>query len=261
MRILHVISTVGDSAPQELKIAQQLTLASMRRAVTDTRHLDVQIVATRFPDESLPEQWLIDAPVLTTSACEVWGLTQGPRLPLLAQVLQPTLTEFDYDVAVYTNIDIGLQPDFYQRVETWTRAGLDAVNVTRRNIDQSTSEMTLDEVQAQNGRSHPGADCFVFSPRVARCIDAGNVSLGLPPVGRTMAINLYLHANEYRKFGALHATFHLGRDADWRTNPVKRELSQLNVREHREVINRLADQFGQERVEVAKIECWNASDS
>jgi hypothetical protein len=256
MRILHVVSTVGTSAPNELQEAQRITLESLELAQRCAVGIDVRVAASRYADEPLPAEWLMDFPCLQTSASELWNVPDGPRLPLLREVLMPLQCDIPYDFAVYTNIDIGVQPFFYQLVRQWAESGLDAVNVTRRNVDADLISAGLPAIQAALGTRHPGSDCFAFISRIAKVLHVGDVCLGLPPVGRTMALALWLNANNYRKFGNQHATFHIGSDPDWKTNPIKQIMSKRNADTYQAVLHQLSEKHGVELIKNGNIECF-----
>jgi len=260
VHILHVISTVGNSAPVELQTAQRITLESIEVARNCAQNLDITVAASRFADEPLPAEWLNDFPCLRTSASDLWGVPGGPRLPLLREILEPIHSGIDFDYVVFSNIDIGLQSYFYQLVNLWARSGIDAVNVTRRNVDSNLTSHGLAAIQASIGRRHPGSDCFIFAAEIAHKLTVGEVSVGLPQVTRTMALNLWLRSNRYRKLGSLHATFHLGNEESWRSDAAKLKLREHNAHALADVLDQLREEFGSDSVDLGFRSCLISDD-
>lgn len=244
MKTLHVLPIVGASAPQDLLLAQELTLRSIEIARKFSISNDVDVVGSRYFDEVAPVDWIIDYPCLSTSFSDLCQISNGPRLPLLREVFLPLQDLTGYDIVIFSNIDIGFQPYFYELVQQWNLDGLDAVNVTRRNLDLKIRNADLIKAWSTNGSAHPGSDCFIFSPKIAKKLILGNVAMGLPPVGTTLALNLWLHSKAYRKFLKQHATFHIGADMDWNVNPIKLKMLKRNREEAFSVIGELANRYG-----------------
>ncbi|NCG22612.1 MAG: hypothetical protein GWP47_00550, partial [Actinobacteria bacterium] len=159
MRIRHVISTVGDSAPKELVEAQQLTLRSIRTALHCVEEgIDVEVRAVHFPDELLDCNWVTDCPVLNRSVLDVGEFEVQRRLPLLFDVLAALGDSSEYDVAVYTNVDITLQPLFYELIAEIHDKGHDATTITRRTVHPGFQGASLAGLSTANSSPHPGHD-------------------------------------------------------------------------------------------------------
>lgn len=250
MRFLHLLPIVGNSAPEELLLAQELTLRSIEVARKFSSTIDVDVVGSRFFDEATPVDWMIDYPCLSTSFSDICGIDDGPRLPLLREVFLPLQDLTGYDYVIFSNIDIGIQPFFYDAIKRWTLEGLDAINITRRNIDMKIQEASLVKAYSANGKAHPGSDCFVFTPKSANRFIFGNVAMGLIPVDKTLALNLFSHAKAYRKLFNQHVSFHIGLDSDWMTNPNKLKMRQHNEEEFAKVLREITDTFVFEGREV-----------
>ncbi|MEY2957756.1 MAG: hypothetical protein RLZZ01_324, partial [Actinomycetota bacterium] len=164
MRIRHVLSTVGPSAPAELVTIQDLTLRSIERALRCAGDdLDVEVIAVRFPDEPVDREWLVDMPILERSVLDLGEFAIPRRLPLLSDVLAGFGDPADFDLAVYTNIDIAVQPYFYDLVADLRRRGDDAISITRRTVHPRYDGSTLAELSAAVGTHHPGDDCIVMA--------------------------------------------------------------------------------------------------
>ncbi|NCG36504.1 MAG: hypothetical protein GWP48_03125 [Actinobacteria bacterium] len=216
MRIRHVISTVGDSAPKELVEAQQLTLRSIRTALHCVEEgIDVEVRAVHFPDELLDCNWVTDCPVLNRSVLDVGEFEVQRRLPLLFDVLAALGDSSEYDVAVYTNVDITLQPLFYELIAEIHDKGHDATTITRRTVHPGFQGASLAGLSTANSSPHPGHDCFSMTSEVVDSLVPCDAALGVRWVGRCLLWQLELAAKNFRHYGDLHATFHVGDDRAW----------------------------------------------
>lgn len=225
----HVVPTVGPSAPPRLLEAQQVTLASIERALDLCRdHVEVEVVAARFPDEPAPVRpWLSDAPSLVTSSSDLQEFTVPRRLPLLREVLGALSETSDHDAVILSNVDIGIQPNFYEVVGEILDAGYDAFTINRRSVAAPGATRSPWIAAANVGSRHSGSDCFVMRPSLLHDIDVGDVLLGVRFVGRTLLEDLKGRARRFRQFGDLHVTFHLGDDRRWR-DPALEDYEAFN---------------------------------
>jgi hypothetical protein len=154
VKVSHLINTVGDSAREDLREAQRITLESIDQArqVTGSQ-VEVEVRAARFQDEPLPADWLVDAVQLTRSVIDVVPFPCDRRLPLLADILAGVPS--DSDLAVFTNIDIAVQPHFYELVAELHGRGYDAFTINRRTVmPRNGSSDGLAWFTAQPGAAH-----------------------------------------------------------------------------------------------------------
>ncbi|MDW3220453.1 MAG: hypothetical protein R8F63_17730 [Acidimicrobiales bacterium] len=248
MRVRHVIPTVGPSAPADLVAAQEMTLRSVERAVRCADpSLDVDVRAVHFPDEPVDAPWLTDMPILDRSILDLGEFVRPRRLPLLPDVLAGFGDPDDYDVAVLTNVDIAVQPLFYDLVQSITGDGYDAFSITRRTVQPAFGGSSLARLAATEGTVHPGHDCFVMSSALVARMDPGDAALGVRWVGRTLLWQLQLCASRYRTFGDLHATFHIGDDRVW-VDPDLADYDRYNIAVARRLVERLLEEHGRARV-------------
>jgi hypothetical protein len=136
------------------------------------------------------------------------------KLPLLADILDRLYEASDgCEYLVYTNVDIALMPSFYLTIDGLIRDGYDAFAVNRRTIPKRYDRPEqLGLMYAEIGEIHPGLDCFVFPREVYPKYSVGRVCIGAALVGRALLLNMIAHAQRFRTFTDLHATFHLGDD-------------------------------------------------
>ena len=113
LRIRHVINTVGPNAPDRLLIPQRLTLDSIERArsITDAE-IAVEVVSVGVPDEPTPRPWLTRGPDLQRSILDLGDFPDTPPLPRLADLLAAFGSPDDWDIGIFTNLDIAVQPLF-----------------------------------------------------------------------------------------------------------------------------------------------------
>lgn len=248
MRIRHVIPTVGPSAPTELIEAQELTLQSIERARRCVDGgIEVDVRAVRFADEPLDVPWVTDCPVLTRSVLDMATFEVPRRLPLLHDVLGGLGDPSDYDVAILTNVDIAVQPLFYELVAEIADEGHDAFSITRRTVQPRFRGSSLARFSTAEGTVHPGHDCFAMSSAIVERLIPCDVALGVRWVARTLLWQLQLNAENYRNFGDLHATFHVGDDLVW-TNPRLADYEEWNESEVLALVRDLVERFGRARV-------------
>lgn len=242
MKVSHLISTVGASAPEDLREAQRITLESISQARELTNpEIEVEVRSARFPDEPLPADWLVNAVELRRSIIDVAPFPCTRRLPLLADVLSGVPS--DSDLVVYTNIDIAVQPHFYELVVDLHRRGYDAFTINRRTVlPRHGSWDDLAWFATQQGAPHWGTDCFVFVPSLVPEIDVGDVCLGVRGVAKALLFNLRVLVTGFRVFADLHATLHVGNDRVWRSAAFS-DLSRHNHREVCGVVRRLSERF------------------
>jgi hypothetical protein len=248
MRIRHVISTVGDSAPKELVEAQQLTLHSIRTALRCVEEgIDVEVRAVHFPDEPVNCDWVTDCPVLDRSVLDVGEFEVQRRLPLLFDVLAALGDSYEYDVAVYTNIDITLQPLFYELIAELHDKGYDATTITRRTVAPGVQGSTFAGLSTADSTPHPGHDCFSMTAEIVDSLLPCDAALGVRWVGRCLLWQLQLAANNFRGFGDLYATFHVGDDRAW-TDHRLADYDSHNLSATQGLVEDLIERYGRPAV-------------
>lgn len=226
-----------------------MTLRSVERALRCADSgLEIDVRAVHFPDEPVDAPWLADMPILDRSILDLGEFARPRRLPLLPDVLAGFGDPDDYDVAVLTNVDIAVQPLFYDLVQSITEDGYDACSITRRTVQPAFAGSSLARLAATEGTVHPGHDCYVMSPALVERMDPGDAALGVRWVGRTLLWQLQLYASRFRSFGDLHATFHIGDDRVW-VDPSLADYDRHNTDVARRLIERLIEEHGRARVE------------
>ena len=212
MRIAHVINPYDDL--QGEKSIQKITFESLKRAKEfslNTNNSISILSAQHAKDIHVVPDYIEPLPNLNRTVCDVVPFKQKRELPLLADILQLAVDGCDADYIIYTNVDIGVLPQFYVTVMEFIESGLDAFIINRRRLSGNyESVKELNQIYSEVGLLHNGFDCFVFKKDLFSQFQLGTVCLGIPHVGNTLALNLMRFANNFRLFTDKHLTFHLG---------------------------------------------------
>jgi len=225
MKIAHIVNPLRVRNPDsELNFAQPITLRSMQVAREHAQQHGGpevrQLVAAYEEDLATVPAGFEMTPLLDRSILDCVEGQPGEKrrkLPLLADILDRAWQAApDADYLVYTNIDIGLQPDFYPGVAELIDAGHDAFVIARRTVsDEFRSVDDLPRIHALPGKLHYGYSCFVF-PRAHyaryRLLDT---CIGIQPVSISLVLNMIAQAGNFANVTDRRLTFHLGPDGAW----------------------------------------------
>lgn len=178
-------------------------------AVVDNK---VELYTTQYEEDCsiIPAQFTI-LPNLERSVLTVNTNLSGRKLPLIKDILQRLYDHSTAEFFIYTNVDIGLQPYFYQFINTMINKGHDAIVINRRRLSssyQSVEELSL--IYADLGESHPGFDCFVFKKSLFPKFILGDICVGVPFIGVALAHNIFSFAENPLFVPDKALTFHLG---------------------------------------------------
>jgi hypothetical protein len=244
-RFVHVVNPVKAGPSSHLGIAQPITFESIKVAqqFAAAFSLQVELCAVNFPeDDEIVPSFFGCRKHLHRSVLDVDTFSIARKLPLIKDILDCAASTSDADFIIYTNIDIGVLPNFYLSLDRIIGEGTDALMVTRRTLPkeyQATSELW--RMYAEIGDAHPGDDCFVFRREAYGKYDLGDACIGVKYIARLLAFNVILHARRFEHFRNLHLTFHIGDDRIWHndkwgdyTTHNERVLRRV-VRQYREV--------------------------
>ncbi len=231
IKIAHLINPFKCTKenPSYLYYAQPITFKSMRDAQLETRKIDIDIklYTVNYPedDEIIPE-YFIKLPHLKKSTLTEFPEISGKRkLPIIQEMFDSILYNSDSDYVIFTNSDIGVQKNFYKKVnEIINKENLKSFIINRRDnipkfkYKQRLSEKDLDFIYNEKGEFHLGKDCFIMHRKILEKINMNLMFTGYQPWGFTLHNCLknidkttYLYKNEY-------LTFHLGNDNVWMKN-------------------------------------------
>lgn len=245
IHLAHLINPVNCSPKSDLFLAQPVTFETLRRAREGATRASVRLLTTQYPEDRaiIPPAFEVTSD-LERSVLDLGSFPKPRKLPIFGDLIRKLYEASDgCDYLVYSNVDIAVQRDFYDRVAELAAGGLDAFTVTRRTIRSYTSLEQLEEMYADPGRPHPGHDCFVFRRDLFPKFYLTDACVGATWFDKSLLWNLAAHAERFRAFTELHLTFHIGDDQRWKS-PDSRPFSLHNKAEITKVLARLEAQFG-----------------
>lgn len=175
---------------------------------------EVLLYTTQFEeDKEIIPSGFSALPNLERSVLDVNTELKGRKLPLIADILKALQENSNADYFIYTNVDIGLMPHFYNYVAQKIAGGHDALVINRRRLNaQYTQVRELPEIYADLGASHPGFDCFVFRRSLLEKFVLGDICVGVSFIGVALAHNIFSLAEKPLFVPDQHLTFHIGVD-------------------------------------------------
>jgi hypothetical protein len=174
--------------------------------------VEVELLTAQFPeDRSMVPTEFKATEDLSRSVLDLGDFKLQMKLPILADILERMYTESDAEYLIYTNVDIGLYPEFYAKVNRIIESGLDAFIINRRRLSADyTSVDDLADIYTDKGKKHPGFDCFVFHRDLFPQLVLKEVCIGVPFIGITLSQNLFALSKNFELFENEILTFHIG---------------------------------------------------
>ena len=211
--IAHIINPVDLPPPSDLHVAQPITLDSMLAAANYVEgRISIDLLSAQYPeDRQVVPAGFRATPDLDRSILDLGVFEKQLKLPLLGDILGRLYEHSGAEWLIYTNVDIGLQPNFYEVVSSIIDLGYDAFVINRRTVsNRFTSPHELPLIYEQNGDRHGGYDCFVFNRALFPRIDVDHIALGMPKLGQSLLVNLAASATRFAIYRDLCLTFHIG---------------------------------------------------
>ena len=245
MRIVHLINTLDPKPSSDLFVAQPVTFETLKRAKSYAADFGIEVVHVTacFEEEmkAIPS-WITERHTLRVSSLDFPDFADKRKLPSLKEIFEIAKTyATDSDIFVYSNIDIGIQPFFYQMCAMHIGAGSDGFSVTRRTIPAEAK--SVEEHCASPGEKHPGDDCFVIKAGLLEKFDIPQVFSGVAWFDRAVLLNCAVHATTFERRTDDYWTFHIGEDQSW-SNAKASTIGRQNARQVLALIDRLEAQFG-----------------
>jgi len=211
--ISHIINLFQPAETSDLKLAQEVTIASMIRAKNDCKNSSkIQLLSAQTEEDRkiVPPEFIVTKS-LTRDVSNLATLDGEMRLPILKDILDRAYNESEAEYLIFSNVDIGVQPHFYDAVNWLIEQGHDAFMINRRRIPEKFNSVDqLDEMLAEKGKKHPGFDCFVFKRELYPKFSLAEVCIGVPFIEITLSQNLFCFAEKPMVFADEHLTFHIG---------------------------------------------------
>ena len=212
-KIAHIINPFNASPTSDLYTAQPITFASMLNAKEVAREtVDVELLSAQYPeDRNMVVEGFRATRDLDRSVLDLGTFQKQLKLPLIDDIIRRLYEESDAEYLIYTNVDIGVYPNFYTEVNRFIDEGLDAFIINRRRLDARFTKVDqLNEIYQESGKKHPGFDCFVFHRDLLKDFQLAEVCIGVPFIGITFAQNIFALAKNYRLLEEEFLTFHIG---------------------------------------------------
>ncbi len=219
-KVSHIINPINDIDKPDLRYIQAVTFESIRNALRFNNcsipQVSFSICSTQYPEDhvSIPSfiQKLSD---LDQSVLDINERLEGKKLPLIKDILNIGVQETESDYLIYTNIDIALQPHFYDFVAHKIINGHDAIVINRRRIPfkakpAEQASQSLTNYYGIIGRSHPGFDCFIIKRSVLEQFILNNICIGISFLETALIHNIAAFSKNPLYVLDQHLTFHLG---------------------------------------------------
>ncbi len=248
LSIAHIINPVKVDQSSDLFTGQPITFESMLRAKTVVgNRFEIQLFTTQYPEDHniIPAEF-IKLPDLKRSVLDIASFSVPRKLPLIADIINQLDEYSDAEYFIYTNVDIGLMPDFYIRVAEFIGKGHDAFIINRRRLSTIyTRKDQLEKIYQDKGKPHPGFDCFVFHRSLCPFFRFDHICVGIPFIGVTFAHHLFCFAQNFKLFDKAHLTFHIGAEI---MPPRDQEYYWYN----RKQFNRIRDEYLWDKFDIQK---------
>jgi hypothetical protein len=214
MRTLaHIINPFIADKSSDLFVAQPITFQSIVNAKKNSeKEVNVSLFSAQYPEDRsiVPPQFQLTKN-LERSVLDLAHFEKPVKLPLIADILERLYNESDAEYLIYTNVDIGLFPNFYSKVNEFIDLGYDAFIINRRRIPDTYQNVSeLDLIYREVGKKHPGFDCFIFHRSIFPKLQLEGICIGVPFIEISLSQNLFALSNNFKLFDEEHLTFHLG---------------------------------------------------
>lgn len=236
----HIINPFAAPVNSDLFIAQPITLASMIHAQNIAKEIiDVKLYSTKYKgDEIAVPHEFIQTVSLEKSVLDSNNFNKKNKLPFLIDILERLYNASEAEYLIYSNIDIGLYPQFYLRINELINSGYDAFIINRRRISDKFKKVSdLNNIYKEQGKKHPGFDCFVFHRSIFPKLKLDGICIGVPFIEISFSQNLFCLANHFKLVDNEILTFHLGMEIFKKRMP--KEYFNYNKKQFCELIKEL----------------------
>ena len=238
-KIAHIINVVEDRKgnPSYLNTAQPITIKSMVKAYIEAGGRmpntvqenmgKIELYSIQLAHEKqreMPVEFNVLPPLQKNiNHYHDFSKPQKP-LPRIYDILKALYQNSDAEYFIYTNVDIGVNPHFYNSIRKLIDQGYDAACINRRNIHKiwkgtNCSAESMEVLYEAVGKMHGGKDCFLFRRDIFPKFNFSNMVIGYPPIGSYFLEELQRHSKNFiwlKKGKDNFMTFHIGYEEEWR---------------------------------------------
>lgn len=246
LRLAHIVNPVLVKPSSDLFVAQPVTFESMRLAKRQAvGQVEVDLLAVGY-EEDVPgfPDGFVALPSLSRSVLDVATFEKQRKLPLLEDILSRLYEGSNADVLIFSNVDIGLQADFYLAVQKFIEDGLDAFVINRRTISghyERVDQIPL--MMAEKGSPHRGWDCFLFKRNLFPRFRLDDICIGATRVGLALLANLVAYSRLFEEFKDEQLTFHIGDERSW-LNPAFADYDEHNTHQLMQILEAIEADVG-----------------
>lgn len=209
IKLAHIVNPYN-SKSEEDKLIQDFTLKSMVLAKNAAKKAEVKLNAAILKGENPLVEADFQKLELNSSVLDVGQFQTKIPYALIQEIIE-LAKKLDGDYIVYTNMDIILQPYFYDYIVKEIENGHDTIIVNRRRVSLShLKNSDLPQILADPGKSHPGYDCFVIKRDLLENFLLDDICVGIPFIGVSLLHNTFAFAKNYKIITNHHLTAHIG---------------------------------------------------
>jgi hypothetical protein len=237
-KIAHIVNPFNAPRSSDLHFAQPITFESMRVAKKKVEgKIEIELLYTTFAEDSNIEPIGFNrTSFLNQSVLDCGNFQKKIKLPLIHDILERLFNASNAEYLIYTNVDIGLYENFYEKVNEFIDAGHDAFIINRRRISEKYKRVDqLAEIYKEKGKKHPGFDCFVFHRDLYPKLELKGICIGVPFIEITFAQNLFALSKNFKLFDQEQLTFHIGMEIFKKRAP--KEYFRYNQKQFWSVVN------------------------
>jgi hypothetical protein len=213
--IAHIINPFKADKLSDLFIAQPITFESIVNAKEKAKNVvKIELLSAQFEEDSsfIPNDFK-QTKHLTQSVLDKHSFLTKIKLPLLFDILERLYLESEAEYLIYSNMDIGLYPDFYLQVNAFINQGYDAFIINRRRLPSKYSKPSeLSAIYEDRGKPHPGFDCFIFHRSIFPKLKLEGICIGVPFIEISFSQNLFALSKHFKLFDKEILTFHIGEE-------------------------------------------------
>lgn len=234
MKIVHLINPYKSKKENAsyLYYAQPITLKSMYLAKKHAKKkgIKVKLYAINFEeDNDVVPKYFKKLPNLKKSTLSLFPkISKNRKLPIIQEMFNSVLKNCSFDYIIFTNLDIGVQKNFYTSIYSLIKnMNLKSLIINRRdNIPKFKNNKRLTKkdiklIYREKGEKHPGKDCFIIKREILKKINMDSMFTGYSPWGNTLYYLLKKKDINIKVFKNLFLTFHLGKDRAWKKSNNK----------------------------------------